>query len=124
MFLIGKPDALKLLESLALSDSLWERRVAIMFTFASIRASKLGGGANPDDFAPTIHIAEMLLHDKHDLIHKAVGWMLREVGNRDLAELRNFLSRYAAEMPRTMLRYSIEKLDADERKKWLAAKTY
>ncbi len=121
MFLIGKPDALQLLESLARSESLWERRVAIMFTFASIRASKLGAGA--DYFAPTIHIAEMLLHDKHDLIHKAVGWMLREVGNRDLSELRNFLSRYAAEMPRTMLRYSIEKLDADERKQWLAAKT-
>jgi 3-methyladenine DNA glycosylase AlkD len=121
MFLIGKPDALQLLESLARSESLWERRVAIMFTFASIRASKLGAGA--DDFAPTIHIAEMLLHDKHDLIHKAVGWMLREVGNRDLSELRNFLSRYAAEMPRTMLRYSIEKLDADERKQWLAAKS-
>jgi 3-methyladenine DNA glycosylase AlkD len=120
MFLIGKPDALRLLESLARSESLWERRVSIMFTFASIRASKLGAAA--DDFAPTIHIAEMLLHDKHDLIHKAVGWMLREVGNRDPAELRNFLSRYAAEMPRTMLRYSIEKLDADERKKWLAAR--
>jgi 3-methyladenine DNA glycosylase AlkD len=122
MFLIGKPDAMPLLESLARSESLWERRVSIMFTFASIRASKLGLGLAKDDFAPTIHIAEMLLHDKHDLIHKAVGWMLREVGNRDLAELRNFLSRYAAEMPRTMLRYAIEKLDAEERKKWLAAK--
>jgi 3-methyladenine DNA glycosylase AlkD len=121
MFLIGKPDAMELLESLARSEKLWERRVSIMFTFASIRASKLGRG--PADFEPTIKIAEILLHDKHDLIHKAVGWMLREVGNRDLAELRNFLSRYAAEMPRTMLRYSIEKLDADERKKWLAAKT-
>ena len=122
MFLIGKPDALQLLESLARSESLWERRVAIMFTFASIRASKLGEGkrgAAADDFAPTIHIAEMLLHDKHDLIHKAVGWMLREVGNRDVAKLRKFLSRYAAEMPRTMLRYAIEKLDAEERKKWL-----
>ncbi len=117
MFLIGKPDAMELLESLARSEKLWERRVSIMFTFASIRASKLGRG--PADFAPTIKIAEILLHDKHDLIHKAVGWMLREVGNRDLAELRNFLSRYAAEMPRTMLRYAIEKLDADERKKWL-----
>jgi 3-methyladenine DNA glycosylase AlkD len=118
MYLIGKPDAMELLESLARSEKLWERRVAIMLTFASIRASKLGKG--PADFAPTIHIAEILLHDKHDLIHKAVGWMLREVGNRDLAELRNFLSRYAAEMPRTMLRYAIEKLDADERKRWLA----
>lgn len=118
MYLIGKPDAIKLLESLARSEKLWERRVAIMFTFASIRASKLGKG--PADFAPTIQIAEILLHDKHDLIHKAVGWMLREVGNRDLAELRNFLSRFAAEMPRTMLRYSIEKLDAEERKAWLA----
>lgn len=117
MFLIGKPDAMELLESLARSEKLWERRVSIMFTFASIRASKLGMG--PADFAPTIRISEILLHDKHDLIHKAVGWMLREVGNRDLAELRNFLSRYAAEMPRTMLRYAIEKLDADERKRWL-----
>lgn len=117
MFLIGKPDAMELLESLARSEKLWERRVAIMFTFASIRASKIGLG--PADFEPTIQIAEILLRDKHDLIHKAVGWMLREVGNRDLAELRNFLSRYAAEMPRTMLRYAIEKLDAEERKKWL-----
>ena len=119
MFLIGKPDAMELLESLARSEKLWERRVSIMFTFASIRASKLGAGAIKDDFAPTIRISEILLHDKHDLIHKAVGWMLREVGNRDLGELRNFLSRYAAEMPRTMLRYSIEKLDAEERKEWL-----
>ncbi|MCX8529025.1 MAG: DNA alkylation repair protein [Rhodoluna sp.] len=121
MFLIGKPDSMKLLESLAHSEKLWERRVSIMFTFAMIRSSKLGKG--PDDFAPTLHIAEILLHDKHDLIHKAVGWMLREVGNRDVAELRTFLSRYAAVMPRTMLRYAIEKLDADERKVWLGQKT-
>ena len=117
MFLIGKPDAMELLESLARSEKLWERRVAIMFTFSSIRAAVLKIG--PADFTPTIRIAEILLHDKHDLIHKSVGWMLREVGNRDLAELRNFLSRYAAEMPRTMLRYAIEKLDPAERKVWL-----
>jgi 3-methyladenine DNA glycosylase AlkD len=121
MYLVGKPDSMELLESLARSESLWERRVAIMFTFASTRAAVLKIG--PADFAPTIQIAEILLHDKHDLIHKAVGWMLREVGNRDLAVLRNFLSRYAAAMPRTMLRYAIEKLDADERKKWLGART-
>jgi 3-methyladenine DNA glycosylase AlkD len=120
MFLVGKPGAMDLLESLARSEKLWERRVAIMFTFASTRAEVLKIG--PADFSPTIQIAEILLHDKHDLIHKAVGWMLREVGNRDLAELRNFLSRFAAEMPRTMLRYSIEKLHGEERKKWLAAK--
>ena len=120
MYLVGKPDAMELLESLAQSSKLWERRVSIMFTFASIRAAVLKIG--PADFSPTIRIAEILLHDEHDLIHKAVGWMLREVGNRDVGELRNFLSRYAAEMPRTMLRYAIEKLDGDERKSWLAAK--
>jgi 3-methyladenine DNA glycosylase AlkD len=117
MYLVGKPDAMHLLESLAHSEKLWERRVSIMFTFASIRASVLKIG--DADFDPTLHIAEILLRDKHDLIHKAVGWMLREVGNRDLEILRNFLIRYAAVMPRTMLRYSIEKLEADERKLWL-----
>jgi 3-methyladenine DNA glycosylase AlkD len=121
MFLVGKPDAMALLESLARSEKLWERRVSIMFTFASIRAAVLKIG--PADFAPTLHIAEMLVQDRHDLIHKAVGWMLREVGNRDVEMLRTFLSRFAAVMPRTMLRYAIEKLDAEERKKWLAAKT-
>jgi 3-methyladenine DNA glycosylase AlkD len=120
MYLVGKPDAMQLLESLARSEKLWERRVSIMFTFASTRAAVLKVG--PADFAPTLHIAEILLHDKHDLIHKAVGWMLREVGNRDVGELRNYLSRYAAVMPRTMLRYAIEKLDIDERKKWLDAR--
>ena len=117
MYLVGKPEAMELLETLARSEKLWERRVAIMFTFASTRAAVLKIG--PADFAPTLHIAELLLRDKHDLIHKAVGWMLREVGNRDLAELRNFLSRFAAVMPRTMLRYAIEKLDAAERKLWM-----
>jgi 3-methyladenine DNA glycosylase AlkD len=117
MYLVGKPEALGLLESLARSEKLWERRVSIMFTFASTRAAVLKLGSA--DFAPTLHIAEILLHDKHDLIHKAVGWMLREVGNRDAGELRSFLSRFAAEMPRTMLRYAIEKLDEVERKVWL-----
>lgn len=117
MYLVGKADSYALLESLARSEKLWERRVAIMFTFASTRAAVLKIGEA--DFAPTLHIAEMLMHDKHDLIHKAVGWMLREVGNRDAAELRNFLSRFAAVMPRTMLRYSIEKFDDVERKVWL-----
>jgi 3-methyladenine DNA glycosylase AlkD len=117
---VGKPDAMPLLESLALSEKLWERRVAIMFTFASTRAAVLKIGAA--DFEPTLQIAELLLNDKHDLIHKATGWMLREVGNRDVTELRKFLTRYAGTMPRTMLRYAIEKLEPEERKKWLAAK--
>jgi 3-methyladenine DNA glycosylase AlkD len=112
-FLIGKPDAVTLLEKLARSEKLWERRVAIVFTFAFIRVGEV---------REAVHIAEMLLEDKHDLIHKASGWMLREVGKRDIAELRNFLSRFAATMPRTMLRYAIEKLDEPERKRWLGAK--
>ena len=120
MYLVGKPDAMQLLESLALSEKLWERRVAIMFTFASTRAAVLKIGAA--DFEPTLHIAEMLVDDKHDLIHKATGWMLREVGNRDVAELRKFLTRFAGTMPRSMLRYAIEKLEPEERKKWLAFK--
>jgi 3-methyladenine DNA glycosylase AlkD len=120
VYLVGKPDAMPLLESLALSEKLWERRVAIMFTFASTRAAVLKIGAA--DFEPTLQIAELLLNDKHDLIHKATGWMLREVGNRDVTELRKFLTRYAGTMPRTMLRYAIEKLGPVERKKWLDAK--
>ena len=100
-----------LIIGLSKSDKLWERRVAMLFTFAHIRAGEFG--------VPQ-HIAMNLLRDEHDLIHKAVGWMLREIGNRDLEVLRGFLAKYHATMPRTMLRYAIEKLDADERKKWMA----
>lgn len=100
-----------LILSLARSEKLWERRLAIMFTFAHIRAGEYG--------VPQ-HISMILLHDQHDLIHKAVGWMLREIGNREIEVLRGFLSKYHKEMPRTMLRYAIEKLDANERAKWMA----
>jgi 3-methyladenine DNA glycosylase AlkD len=100
-----------LIIGLSKSDKLWERRVAMLFTFAHIRAGEFG--------VPQ-HIAMNLLHDEHDLIHKAVGWMLREIGNRDLEVLRGFLAKYHSTMPRTMLRYAIEKLDAAERKKWMA----
>jgi 3-methyladenine DNA glycosylase AlkD len=113
-FLIGKPDALKLLTHLARSEKLWERRVAIIFTFAFIRVG---------EFKEALEIAEILNEDKHDLIHKAVGWMLREVGKKDIAELRKYLSRFAATMPRTALRYAIEKMDEPERKRWMAEKT-
>jgi 3-methyladenine DNA glycosylase AlkD len=67
-------------------------------------------------------LAKLLMNHDHDLIHKAVGWMLREAGKQDLTRLREFLTEYAAQMPRVMLRYSIEKLSAAERKQWLQSK--
>ncbi len=96
--------------NLARSQKLWERRLAIMFTFANIRAR---------DFGVPQHIALVLLHDEHDLIHKAVGWMLREIGKREISVLRTFLGKYSKTMPRTMLRYAIEKMELDERAEWL-----
>jgi 3-methyladenine DNA glycosylase AlkD len=109
-YLVGEIDPYPLLEKLARSKSLWERRLAIIFTFAFIRAGELD---------PTIEISRSLLKDDHDLIHKAVGWMLREVGKRDIQILRAFLNESAQQMPRTMLRYAIEKMSETERKKWL-----
>jgi len=103
-------DPIPFLIKLSQSKSLWERRVSIIFTFAFIRVG---------DLDPSITIAELLLNDSHDLIHKAVGWVLREVGKRDVMLLRQFLTNHSHEMPRTMLRYSIEKLPERERKKWL-----
>ncbi|HEX4069170.1 MAG TPA: DNA alkylation repair protein [Candidatus Babeliales bacterium] len=95
-----------ILITLAQSDNVWERRVAIIATRYFI--GKL-------DFSLTFTIAEILLSDKHDLIHKAVGWMLREVGKKDQALLRAFLDKHASKMPRTMLRYAIEKFSQHER---------
>jgi len=102
---------MSLLNELSKSENLWQRRVAMLFTFAHIRARQFG--------AP-LEVATQLVDDRHDLIHKAVGWMLREIGNRDIEALRGFLAQHHTVMPRTMLRYAIEKLDADERKKWMA----
>jgi 3-methyladenine DNA glycosylase AlkD len=68
---------------------------------------------------PTIIISESLLKDKEDLIHKAVGWMLRELGKKDVMLLRGFLKQHSHQMPRTMLRYAIERLPESERKRWL-----
>jgi 3-methyladenine DNA glycosylase AlkD len=109
-YLIDSDDPYVLLYKLAKSKSLWQRRVSMVFTFAFIRSG---------DIEPTFEIAEKLLHDKHDLIHKAVGWALREAGKLNGIALRNFLSAHSNEMPRTMLRYSIEKFSERERKKWL-----
>jgi 3-methyladenine DNA glycosylase AlkD len=99
------------LRRLAKSTSLWERRIAILATQYFIRQGEL---------EETFRIADMLLDDPHDLIHKAVGWMLREAGNRDGAAERRFLKTRYRRMPRTMLRYAIEKYPLAERKKYLA----
>ena len=109
-YLVGQKDPYPFLQKLSRSKSLWDRRLAIIFTFAFIRAGELD---------PTIETSQRLLKDDHDLIHKAVGWMLREVGKRDIQILREFLNENSQEMPRTMLRYAIEKMSETERRKWL-----
>jgi 3-methyladenine DNA glycosylase AlkD len=112
-YLISEPNHIELLEKLSRSKNLWHRRTAMVFTFAFLRKGIT---------KPTVVIAENLLGDSHDLIHKAVGWMLREMGKRDPYLLRSFLKENAPEMPRTALRYSIERLPETERKRWLAIK--
>jgi len=99
-----------ILYELAQSDNLWERRIAIVATWWFIRNN---------DFDDTIKLAEILLNDKHDLMHKATGWMLREAGKKDKAALMLFLDNCAKHMPRTMLRYAIEKFDGETRKRYL-----
>lgn len=94
------------LQKLAVSDNLWERRIAIVSTWQFIRNHQL------DD---TFQIVTMLLDDGHDLIHKAVGWMLREAGKKDEAQLKSYLDTYAAIMPRTALRYALERLHPADR---------
>jgi len=92
------------------SDDLWTKRIAIVSTFSFIRQN---------DLEDTFKIAEILLQDKHDLIHKAVGWMLREAGKRDLEKEEIFLKKYYRDMPRTMLRYAIEKFPESKRQAYL-----
>ncbi len=100
----------KPLYQLARSDSLWERRIAILATFHYIKQGRVD---------ETLRIAGMLLSDKEDLIHKAAGWMLREVGKRDLQIEEGFLRAHYRQMPRTMLRYAIEKFAQDKRRGYL-----
>jgi len=101
----------RLLRRLAKSNVLWERRIAIISTMAYI---------NDGEFGDTLEIAKELLRDEEDLIHKAVGWMLREVGNRDRKVEEAFLKKHYKVMPRTMLRYAIEKLPKTKRRRFLA----
>ena len=108
-YLLERPKAI--IYKLAKSKNLWERRIAIISTFAFIKKGK---------FEDTFKIAEILLSDWHDLIHKAVGWMLREVGKRDQNALEKFLAKHCRVMPRTMLRYSIERFESGKRKFFLA----
>ena len=102
---------ISILRRLAISDSLWERRIAILSTFAFIKQGK---------HEECFELAKILMQDRHDLMHKAVGWMLREVGKRcDEKLLRDFLDQHTAHMPRTMLRYAIERLPEEERLQYL-----
>lgn len=104
-YLLDKEDR-KILYKLAKSELLWDQRIAVIATFAFIKKS---------DFTDIINLSEQFLSHKHDLMHKAVGWMLREAGKRDKTVLINFLNKHHKVMPRTMLRYSLEKLTAKEK---------
>lgn len=107
----GLPDR-TVLDRLAASANLWEQRIAIVSTLALIRVA---------EFGDTLRIARLLLPHPHDLIHKAVGWMLREVGKRDLVTLRRFLAEEVGHMPRTALRYAIERMGEEEWQRWMKA---
>lgn len=109
-----KTEKLKLMDKLANSDNLWEQRISIVSTMATLKAK---------DTFYTLRYARHHLNHKHDLMHKAVGWLLREMGKRcGVDELRDFLSEYATTMPRTALRYAIEKMDKEERECWMKKK--
>lgn len=102
-----------ILHELALSKEIWERRISIVATFKFIKKGCFG---------ETIRISELLLRDREDLIHKAAGWMLRELGKRNVCLAMDFLDKYSREMPRTMLRYAIEKFPESLRQEYLSGK--
>ncbi len=100
----------QILYNYAKSENLWQRRISIVSTYTFIKNQ---------EYDNTLEIAKILLNDKHDLIHKAVGWMLREVGKKQEYLLKDFLNIYYKQMPRTMLRYAIEKFDKETRQHYL-----
>ncbi|MBI5227280.1 DNA alkylation repair protein [Candidatus Micrarchaeota archaeon] len=108
-YLFDKDKAI--LYGLARSENLWQRRIAIVATFNFIKKGK---------FSETLEIAKILMNDQHDLIHKAVGWMIREIGKRDQGVEEKFLKKYYKLMPRTMLRYAIERFSYDKKKFYMA----
>ncbi len=110
-YMIRNPEMRNILYKLADSENLWEKRVSIISTLAFIRKGK---------FEDTLKISEILLNDKHDLIQKAVGWMLREIGKRDQKTEERFLKKHYKTMPRTTLRYAIERFDASKRKFYMS----
>ncbi len=107
-WLIGKDK--KVLYDLAKSENLWEKRISIISCFAFIK---------DNNFDDALAIAEMLLNDEHDLIHKAIGWVLREIGKKDSEVLEDFLKKHYSDLPRTTLRYAIERFEERKRKKFL-----
>ena len=109
-YLYKHPEKTTILFDLVRSDNLWIRRISIISTFTFIRNNQ---------FKPTLDLAKLLLEDNHDLIHKALGWMLREIYKRDSDLIRKFLIQNYAQIPRTTLRYAIERMDKRERKKYL-----
>ncbi|MBQ0069976.1 MAG: DNA alkylation repair protein, partial [Bacteroidales bacterium] len=110
-----KKEKLQLLDRLANSSNLWEQRISIVSTMATLKAH---------DASYTLRYAKHHLNHKHDLMHKAVGWLLREMGKRcSIDELRTFLKDHAAIMPRTTLRYAIERMDKEEREYWMKYKS-
>jgi 3-methyladenine DNA glycosylase AlkD len=112
-YLVGahlKNGSKELVYKFAKSKNLWERRISIISTFYFIRQN---------DFSDTLKISEILLHDKEDLMHKAVGWMLREIGKRNQVVEEEFLEKHYKTMPRTMLRYAIEKFDEKKKKYYM-----
>jgi len=109
-YLFTHPDQ-KLLDKLVISSNLWERRIAVLASFYFIKNQQ---------FDLTLQLAKKLLTDQHDLMHKAVGWMLREIGKRDEAVLIKFLEANLKKMPRTMLRYCLERLGEADRRRFMA----